>query len=317
MTDTTIWTYILEMFYGLAGLLLIFCSFSILKDQENKTRIGGFLFWFIMGVLFALGKTLPPIVSGTGILVIGILSLFKQVNSGSIESLKKEFSQMSSDKLGNKIFIPSFVIAIFAFVFAQFLPVVFPESKALSGQIAIGLSAVCGVIAVIAITKAPARKIVDDGSRLVKQIGPTSILPQLLATLGVVFTNAGVGDVISQFFSAVIPDGQKLIAVVVYCLAMAIFTIIMGNSFAAFAVITTGIAVPFIISAGGDPAVVGALGITAGYCGTLLTPMAANFNIVPASLLETKSQYSIIKFQAPLAIALLICHMVLMYFLAF
>lgn len=47
---------------------------------------------------------------------------------------------------------------------------------------------------------------------------------------------------------------------------------------------------------------VGALGLTAGYCGTLMTPMAANFNIMPAALLETKSKYAIIISQLPVAV---------------
>ena len=61
---------------------------------------------------------------------------------------------------------------------------------------------------------------------------------------------------------------------------------------------------------------VGAMGLTAGYCGTLLTPMAANFNIMPAALLETKSKYAVIKAQAPMAVVMLIIHIFVMYFLA-
>ena len=98
---------------------------------------------------------------------------------------------------------------------------------------------------------------------------------------------------------------------------MALFTVIMGNGFAAFSVITVGIGIPFLIMQGADPVVVGAMGLTAGYCGTLLTPMAANFNIMPAALLETKSKYAVIKAQAPTAVVMLIIHIFLMYFLAF
>lgn len=113
------------------------------------------------------------------------------------------------------------------------------------------------------------------------------------------------------------PDGRRLIAVAVYCIAMALFTIIMGNGFAAFSVITVGVGIPFLIMQGANPVVVGAMGLTAGYCGTLLTPMAANFNIMPAALLETKDKYSIIKAQAPVALTMLAIHIVLMYLLAF
>ncbi len=57
--------------------------------------------------------------------------------------------------------------------------------------------------------------------------------------------------------------------------------------------------------------------MTCGYCGTLLTPMAANFNIVPGAILETKDKYTIIKTQAPMALAMILVHIVLMLVLAF
>jgi len=72
-----------------------------------------------------------------------------------------------------------------------------------------------------------------------------------------------------------------------------------------------------VILQGANPIVVGALGLTAGYCGTLMTPMAANFNIMPAALLETEDKYAIIKSQVPMGITLLVIHILLMYFLAF
>ena len=139
--------------------------------------------------------------------------------------------------------------------------------------------------------------------------------------------NANSGDYSIKFFIdkrgydaeafAIIPEGNHFIAVAVYCIGMALFTMIMGNGFAAFAVITVGIGYPFLIAQGANPVVVGALGLTAGYCGTLMTPMAANFNIMPAALLETKSKYAIIISQLPVALIMLAIHIVLMYVLAF
>lgn len=98
---------------------------------------------------------------------------------------------------------------------------------------------------------------------------------------------------------------------------MVVFTMIMGNAFAAFTVITLGVGVPFVIANGGNPAIIGALGMTCGYCGTLLTPMAANFNIVPGAILETKDKYTIIKAQAPVAIPLIVVHIILMLLIGF
>ena len=99
---------------------------------------------------------------------------------------------------------------------------------------------------------------------------------------------------------------------------MAVFTIIMGNAFAAFAVITSGIGIPLVIVAhGANPLIVAPIAMLAGYCGTLMTPMAANFNIVPAALLEMQSKYGVIRAQIPLAISLLAANILLMYFLGF
>ena len=70
-------------------------------------------------------------------------------------------------------------------------------------------------------------------------------------------------------------------------------------------------------SGGGDPAVVCAIGMLSGFCGTLMTPLAANFNIVPAALLELKDRHAVIRAQIPTAAPLLLANMVLMYVLAF
>jgi uncharacterized membrane protein len=105
------------------------------------------------------------------------------------------------------------------------------------------------------------------------------------------------------------------VAVLAYCGTMALFTMIMGNAFAAFAVATGGIGLPFIVQRhGGNPAIMAAIGMLSGYCGTLLTPMAANFNIVPALLLELKDRYAVIKAQAPVAVVIFIANLLLMYF---
>lgn len=73
------------------------------------------------------------------------------------------------------------------------------------------------------------------------------MLPMLLAALGAVFTAAGVGDVISGLVSNIIPAGNVTIGIIVYALGMALFTMIMGNAFAAITVMTVGIGAPFVL----------------------------------------------------------------------
>jgi uncharacterized membrane protein len=166
-------------------------------------------------------------------------------------------------------------------------------------------------------TRSSAKDVYFDTHRSIRAMGTAGVLPQLLAMLGAVFTAAGIGKLTAQIIAGIFPAGNHLLGVALYCIAMAIFTIIMGNAFAAFAVITTAIGIPFVVAQGGNPAVVAALGMTAGYCGTLLTPMAANFNSLPVALLDMKDETGVIKAQAPVAIVMLLVHIVLMYFLAF
>ncbi len=229
---------------------------------------------------------------------------------GSQQNAPESEREATAKKLGNKLFMPALTIGLVAFYFGQF-------QKSLGGLVGLGAGAVLATIFALAITRTKPSNVTYDGSRLLQQIGSASILPQLLAALGSLFAAAGVGEVISGGIGSVISEGNILAAVIAYCLGMAIFTMIMGNAFAAFAVITAGIGMPLVMSQGANPAVAGILALTAGYCGTLMTPMAANFNIVPAAVLETENKYRVIISQLPFALTLLGIHVVLMYTLAF
>lgn len=300
---------LLEIFYITVGLLFVLTMVFTLKDKNHKTKYGTSLFWGILGVIFILGNFIPPIISGFLIVIIGILAAFNQINVGTLKQLDSTFANLKANDIGIKIFVPSLIIALVALSIAQFTKI--------SGVAAIGIAAVFALIATFVITKAKPIEFIEDSNRMFQTVGSTAILPQLLAALGALFTAAGVGDIISNMISNFIPEGNVLIGITAYCLGMALFTAIMGNAFAAFSVITVGIGVPFVFAQGGNPVVASALAMTAGFCGTLLTPMAANFNVLPVALLEIKDKNGVIKVQSLFAIILLVIHIPLMYFLAF
>jgi uncharacterized membrane protein len=300
-----------EIFYTIIGIVFILVGVKALKDKKGKKRVTTVLFWFILAFTFILGPYLPKWITGLCVVVIAGLTACKGVKESASDTPSPEATRKQADKIGYKIFIAPLCLALVAVLVASFL------SPTISANNAIGIAAVAALLVTFIITRTPAQNTVKDGSRLMDNVGPVGILPQLLAALGALFTAAGVGDVIANGVSAIIPDGNRLIATAVYCIGMALFTVIMGNGFAAFSVITVGIGLPFLILQGANPVVVGALGLTAGYCGTLCTPMAANFNIMPAALLQTKDKYVIIKSQLPLSGVLLLIHIILMYILAF
>lgn len=301
--------FLLEVFYALIGFLMIALAGYTFTNKAHKARIGTSVFWTILGVIFIAGPYIPANVVGGLIIILGCLTASKQVKLMPAKPLDEKFAMEQANKLKNKVFLPPIVIAVVALIVAQFTPI--------SGTAAIGIAALLAMVVALVVLKAKPKYVIEDGVRMVDAVGPVSILPQLLTALGALFTAAGVGEVIASGISTIIPQGNLLIASAAYCVGMAVFTMIMGNAFAAFAVITAGVGVPFVFAQGANPAIAGALALTAGYCGTLMSPMGANFNIMPAALLEIDDKNAIIKRQFPIAILLLVIHILLMYFLAF
>ncbi|MEQ7221771.1 DUF979 domain-containing protein [Vagococcus fluvialis] len=305
----TFFNNLLEFFFILIGLQLIYTAHKVFMNKSNSKRIGTSLFWLDLGLLFMLGKFLPNIASGLLVVLLGVISLFRQFEVSKFEAFDQEKLEKDAKKFGNKIFIPVLSLAVVSVVLAFFIP--------LSSKSAIGIASIVGIILAMLIFKSSTKEVIEESDRMIQTMGTSGILPQLLAALGAIFTIAGVGDVISQMIGGFVPEGNRLAGVTAYVLGMVVFTIIMGNGFAAFTVITAGVGLPFVIAQGADPAIAGALALTAGYCGTLLTPMAANFNVLPASLLEMKKPYGVIKEQVPVAVIMIIVHIALMYFWAF
>lgn len=295
-----------ELMYVLCGIVCILTGFRGLKNEKNK--ITTFLFWNILAITFIFGKYIPYEYTGILLIVLGIITVTNKLTMGQFKNVSESLRMANSEKFRNLIFIPALAIGIASFLLLQFK---------IPSVISIGGGSIIAIVLALIIFKPNVGDTVEDTTKLVMQVGAASLLPQLLAALGSIFTKAGVGDVISSLVSTIIPQGNIVLGVVVYVIAMAIFTMIMGNGFAAFSVITVGIGIPFVINQGANPTVVGALGMTAGFCGTLITPMAANFNIVPASILEMKDKYGVIKAQLPIALALIVAHILLILALAF
>jgi uncharacterized membrane protein len=262
---------------------------------------------------------------GNGLLVLGLAGLagFGFIGRSQPPTTNNEERQRFSERFGNKLFLPALIIPVTALVgtlLYNYTPAGdfgWIEEKR-ETYVFLGVGVLLAIATLFAWLKPPALAPLQEGRRLIDAIGWAAVLPQMLAALGVLFAAAGVGEIIGQTTRSIIPEGSVFLTVVVFGLGMALFTMIMGNAFAAFPVMAAAIGVPLLIqSYGGDAAVVGAIGMLAGFCGTLMTPMAANFNIVPAALLELKDQYGVIKAQIATALPLLAANIVIIYFAAF
>jgi uncharacterized membrane protein len=262
---------------------------------------------------------------GNGVLVLALVAIagMHLLGRGKTETTSAEERDSFSQRYGSKLFLPALIIPFTAFVgtllfnYTSLKTTGLIDPKAVT-LVLLGLGVLLALIVCYAWLKPPALAAIDEGSRLANSFGWAMVLPQMLASLGVIFAAAGVGSTIGALVSAIIPSGSVFLAVLLYALGMVLFTMIMGNAFAAFPVMAAAIGIPILIHAdGGNPAVIGAVGMLAGFCGTLMTPMAANFNIVPAALLELKSQYAVIRAQVPTAIPLLIVNILILYIAGF
>lgn len=309
--------------YLLAGL--VFGAFAVLSatDRNNPKRFGNAAFWGLVSLSFLAGDGLGDV--GNGLVVVGLALIagFGLLGRGQPATTSPEERRVLAERYGEKLFVPALtvpVVVIFGVLVLKPLtvggqPLLDPKQATL---ISLALAAVVATIVALVLLRQPPLSPLQEGRRLMDTVGWAALLPQALAALGAVFALAGVGQVIGDLVTAWIPMDTRLAAVAVYCLGMAGFTVIMGNAFAAFPVLTAGVGLPILIQRfGGDPAVVCAIGMLSGFCGTLMTPLAANFNLVPPALLELDDRYAVIKAQIPTAIPLLIANIGLMYAFAF
>lgn len=311
----------IQYLYWLAGVILAITAFMTATDRTNPKRWTTGLFWGLFAIAFLVGEKLPPVWVGIGVIVMAVIAGFGGVGFGQHENLNDRARRESAGRLKNKLFIPALAIPLVTVIGAVLLKnikfgEVFLLDPANSTFVSLGIGSLVALGLACWLTRDTPVQAMRESRRLTEALGWALVLPQMLAMLGLVFNDAGVGKAVAHLATAYINLDFRLVAVMVYVLGMALFTIVMGNGFAAFPVMTGGIGVPVLVGMyGANPAVMAAIGMFSGYCGTLMTPMAANYNLIPAALLELPDKYAVIKAQIPTAVAMLVANILLLYFL--
>ncbi len=317
----------IEHFFVVLALFLLYAGWCNLRER----RYAHAAFWALLAVLFGggdavlaaskTGDTGPAQLAGGGVIVLALLAT--RMHREHIAEAPEAQRRASAQRHGHWLFGPALLIPLVTMLVVLFgADIHFGQTPLLgSGSvtlIGLALASVLATLAAIAVTRERPVLAIAEGRRLLDTMGWATLLPLVLATLGGVFAASGVGEAVASLVSAVIPADSRLACVLAYGLGMVLFTVIMGNAFAAFPVMTAGIGLPLLIQQhGADPAILGAIGMVTGYCGTLMTPMAANFNLVPAALLELDDPNAVIRAQLPTAFPLLAVNLLLMYWLVF
>lgn len=309
----------LPFLYWVAGLtFLVFGVLSAL-DASHPKRFGNAAFYTLVALSFLAGDLLGNL--GNGVLVLALVALAGtgMIGRGVQATTSVEERRAEAARRRDRLFLPALIVPAVAligtFAFKQF-PALFDLKQTTLVALAIGVL-IALTVCYAWLRPAPATPY-QEGRRLMDGVGWALVLPQMLASLGAVFALAGVGEEVGRLIGFAIPQGSVIGAVAIYGVGMALFTMAMGNAFAAFPVMAAAVGVPLLIRTyHGDPAVVASVGMLAGFCGTLMTPMAANFNLVPAALLELKDRNAVVKAQIGTALPLLAVNIALLYFLGF
>jgi uncharacterized membrane protein len=229
----------------------------------------------------------------------------------------------SAARLGNRLLLPALAIPVVTVLGSVALkdvhiglqPLLDPKNLTL---VSMGCGSVVALALACRVTRASPLQGVREARRLIDAMSWAVVLPHMLAVLGLLFSEAGVGKAVAHLVTGYLPLDSRLMACAAFCVGMALFTVVMGNGFAAFPVIAGGIGIPVLVGTyHANPALMAAIGMFSAYCGTLMTPMAANFNIVPAALLGLTDKNAVIKAQVPTALPLLGANILLLYFLMY
>lgn len=312
----------LESIYLLMGLMVGGVALVNAFDSRSHTRWRNTIFWGVYAVIFLLGTRLDDFANGLLVLLMVATASFG-LSSSAREAASAADRAASAERWRNRLFVPVLVVPVATFLGSLFLGratlagVSLVDPKQVT-QISLGVATVLALLTALVMLRPPIHAPIVEARRLMDSVGWAAVLPQSLAALGALFAAAGVGKVIAELATTYLPLGSPTAAVTAYAVGMALFTVIMGNAFAAFPVMTAGIGLPLVVQQyHGDVVIVTAIGMLSGFCGTLMTPMAANFNIVPAALLELRDRHGVIKAQIPTAIMLLAVNIALLAYFAY
>jgi uncharacterized membrane protein len=307
-------------YWLLAALLLSVSVLCALKNQWLRAA-----FWLTLSVLFGVAPILPSVWIGGLVLLASGLAFAANSERLSEADSKAQEAQAAEHSLrwGALLLRPALALPVLTVLLTLALRdlqvrgvLTFNASD--TPLYGLSLAALGVLLLACGLMRVLPNRALMHGARTLNQIGWPVILPMLLAILGAVYAKSGVGDALAAHLTGVFPTDNRYACLLLFGLAMPLLAMLLGNAFAAFPVVMAAVGIPLVVRLHhGDPLVLSAIGMLCGYCGTLMTPLAANFNLVPAVLLELEDRNAVIRAQLPTALWLLAANLGLLVVLVF
>src|SRR5215217_8067800 len=157
---------------------------------------------------------------GNGLLVLGLAGLagFGFIGRSQPPTTGDTERKDWSDRLGNKLFLPALIIpatALIGTLLYNYTPLgqagwIEPKRET---YVFLGLGVLLALATIFAWLRPQALAPLQEGRRLIDAIGWAAALPQMLASLGVLFAAAGIGDAIGALTRMAIPEGSVFLTV--------------------------------------------------------------------------------------------------------
>ena len=188
----------IQYFYWLAGALLLITAGMIVSDRSHPKRWTSALFWALFSMVFLIGDRLSPFVVGVGVLVMAGIAGIGGVGRGAHAELPVKAARASAGRLGHRLFIPALSIPLVTVIGTVVLkhvqiggvPLLDPKNTTF---VSLGLGCLVALILACILTRDTPLQGLRESRRLTEALGWTMVLPQMLAMLGLLFNDAGVG----------------------------------------------------------------------------------------------------------------------------
>jgi uncharacterized membrane protein len=241
----------LDDFYVLVGLLFAATAIMNLRDRSNPRRTTTALFWGLYALLYLAGDRLPPAVAGILMIAMALVAGAGLVKGGKAALPLDDARRASAARLGHKLLIPALAIPVVTMVGSTLLKDVHIDTRSLLDPknltlVSMGCGSVVALLLACWFTRAAPLQGVREARRLIDAMSWAVVLPHMLAVLGLLFSEAGVGKAVAHITTSYIAMDSRLVACAAFCIGMALFTVVMGNGFAAFPVIAGGIGIPVL-----------------------------------------------------------------------